>query len=170
MPLEWGTGIGAVAGIAPNVSATFGHIQRITRASLEQQHRELIQITESKYRGRRLEDDGCVAVRLADVTAQLPQHRSYGIGTPQNHAGGGRESSGLQALYFLSDDAVALAGGRFETLVVENPDFALRVRDQTGGLEYAQGYGDSGPARTQHHRQELMAELNVVVIDANRAP
>jgi len=27
------------------------------------------------------------------------------------------ERSGLQALYFLSDDAVALAGGRFETLV-----------------------------------------------------
>jgi hypothetical protein len=70
MPLEWGTGIGFVAGIAPNVSATFGHIQRITWASLEQQHRELIQeITESKYRGRRLEDDGCVVVRLADVTA-----------------------------------------------------------------------------------------------------
>ena len=90
----------------------------------------------------------------------------YGIGIPQNHAGGGRESSGLQALYFLSDDAVALAGGRFQTFVIENPDFALRVRDQTGGLEYAQGYGDSGPARTQHHRQELMAELNVVVIDA----
>ena len=83
-----------------------------------------------------------------------------------NHAGGGRGSSGLQALYFLSDDAVALAGGRFQTFVVENPDFALRVRDQTGGLEYAQGYGDPGPACTQHHRQELMAELNVVVIDA----
>ena len=74
--------------------------------------------------------------------------------------------SGLQALYFLSDDAVALAGGRFETLVVENPDYAPAVLDQTGGLEYAQGYGDSGPARTQHHRQELMAERNVVVIDA----
>jgi hypothetical protein len=43
-------------------------------------HRELIQeITESKYRGRRLEDGGCVVVRLADVTAQLPQHRSLAI-------------------------------------------------------------------------------------------
>jgi hypothetical protein len=43
-------------------------------------HRELFQeITESKYRGRRLEDGGCVVVRLADVTAQLPQHRSLAI-------------------------------------------------------------------------------------------
>jgi hypothetical protein len=67
--------------------------------------------------------------------AYVPATEGWGIGTPQNHAGGGRESSGLQALYFLSDDAVALAGGRFQTFVVENPDFALRVRDQTGGLE-----------------------------------
>jgi hypothetical protein len=37
------------------------------------------EITESKYRGRRLEDGGCVVVRLADVTAQLPQHRSLAI-------------------------------------------------------------------------------------------
>ena len=43
-------------------------------------HWELIQeITESKYCGRRLEDGGCVVVRLADVTAQLPQHRSLAI-------------------------------------------------------------------------------------------
>jgi hypothetical protein len=100
------------------------------------------------------------AERLRTVPSKV------GIGTPQNHAGGGRERSGLQALYFLSDDAVALAGGRFQTFVVENPDYARLVRDQTGGLEYAQGYGDSGPARTQHHRQELMAERNFVVIDA----
>jgi hypothetical protein len=40
-------------------------------------HRELIQeITESKYRGRHLEDDRRVIVRLADVALQLPQHRS----------------------------------------------------------------------------------------------
>jgi Protein of unknown function (DUF1488). len=40
-------------------------------------HRELIQeITERKYRMRRLEDGGRVVVRLEDVTAQLPQHRS----------------------------------------------------------------------------------------------
>ena len=84
------------------------------------------------------QDDGILgrgSVRLRTVPSKV------GIGTPQNHAGGGRERSGLQALYFLSDDAVALAGGRFETLVVENPDYALPVRDQTGGLEYAQGYG-----------------------------
>jgi len=40
-------------------------------------HRELIQeITESKYRGRHLEDDRRVIVRLADVALQRPQHRS----------------------------------------------------------------------------------------------
>ena len=62
------------------------------------------------------QDDGILgrgSVRLRTVPSKV------GIGTPQNHAGGGRERSGLQALYFLSDDAVALAGGRFETLVVE---------------------------------------------------
>ena len=59
------------------------------------------------------------------------------------------ERSGLQALYFLLDDAVALAGGCFQTLVVENPNYSLPVRDQTGALEYVQGYGDSGPACTQ---------------------
>src|SRR5258708_17676214 len=83
--------------------------------------------------------------------------------------GVGRESSGLQALYFLSDDAVALAGGRFQTLVVENPDFALRVRDQTGGLEYTPGYGDPCPASTPHLPQKLIAERDVAVIDS-RAP
>ncbi len=64
------------------------------------------------------------------------------------------ERSGLQALYFLLDDAVALAGGCFQTLVVENPNYSLPVRDQTGVLEYASlrahrtvGHPGSGPGR-----------------------
>jgi hypothetical protein len=40
-------------------------------------HRELIQeITERKYRMRRLEDGSRVVVHLEDVTTQLPQHLS----------------------------------------------------------------------------------------------
>jgi hypothetical protein len=49
------------------------------------------------------------------------------------------ERSGLQALYFLLDDAVALAGGCFQTLVVENPRARLDLEKLRASLgeEYA---------------------------------
>ena len=56
----------------------------------------------------------------------------------------------LCTVVHVLDDLVTAAGGRFETVAVENADVAPAVADQIALLQGAGGVGNGNPQHAEH--------------------
>src|SRR3954469_19608628 len=61
-----------------------------------------------------------------------------------------------QVIEAVAVERVALAGGSFETVAVDNRDLTLLEADQAGALKLARGLGDASASDAEHRRQELV--------------
>src|SRR4051795_10598835 len=61
-----------------------------------------------------------------------------------------------QVIEAVAVEGVAFAGGRFETVAVDNRDLALLEADQAGALKFARSLGDAGASDAEHRRQKLV--------------
>ena len=57
-----------------------------------------------------------------------------------------------------ADDAVALAGGCFESFSVQDVNAPVAARDQPVALEGPQDDGDGGTLHAEHDREEFLLE------------
>ena len=68
----------------------------------------------------------------------------------------------LCAVVHVLDDLVTAAGGRFETVAVENTDVAPAVADQIALLQGAGGVGNGNPQHAEHVAQKLLRETKLI--------
>ena len=69
-----------------------------------------------------------------------------------------------KAVKVRANDRVAFAGRRFQTLSIANRDASTSVADQSSLLQHAGNHTDSRTLHTEHDRQKLMAQLEVLLV------
>src|SRR3954469_13517145 len=69
-----------------------------------------------------------------------------------------------QSIEMRANDGIAFARRRFESLTVPDRDAPMRVADQPGLLEGAGHAADGRPLHPEHHRQKLMAQMEITFV------